>query len=100
MNHGRVEMYYEGEWGTVCDENWNIRHTTVACRQLGYSTSFLSYQHRHYGVGSGPIFSIDCDGSEGSLFNCTITKASICNHHQDVAIICRKYTNLKIQHAK
>lgn len=34
---GRLEIYYNSQWGTVCQNNFGFPEANVACRELGYS---------------------------------------------------------------
>ena len=33
---GRIELCWNNEWGTICDDDWGRNEANVVCRQLGY----------------------------------------------------------------
>lgn len=50
---GRLEVLYQGRWGTVCDDGFDFHAATVACRQLGYAAAVTWTHSATYGQGEG-----------------------------------------------
>ena len=47
---GRVEILHEGQWGTVCDDNFGTEEAQVVCRALGYNNA-VPRGYATYGQG-------------------------------------------------
>ncbi|CAI8021718.1 Macrophage scavenger receptor types I and II, partial [Geodia barretti] len=91
---GRVEVLYDGQWGTICGEFWDLFDAMVVCRQLGiYSTSIAVYSDAHYGQGSGEtLLHPHCNGGESDLFDCHVILFPDCTHDLDAAVDCTPRT--------
>ena len=95
-----MEVFHGGQWGTVCDDNWDINDARVACRQLGFPSAETAWSEAHFGSGSGQIFLDDvmCDGSENSLAECLHSAFGVhnCGHHEDAGVTCSMSGELKL----
>ncbi|XP_052083732.1 scavenger receptor cysteine-rich domain superfamily protein-like [Mytilus californianus] len=89
---GRLEVYYNGQWGTVCDDEFDIIDARVACRQLRYSTDAAQI-YKHGGASSNTKIWMDqlrCVPSHIRLENCgkSTWGSNECNHNEDIGIKC------------
>ncbi|XP_077091372.1 scavenger receptor cysteine-rich type 1 protein M130-like, partial [Siphateles boraxobius] len=89
---GRVEVLHRGQWGTVCDFDWDLADAAVVCRELDCGEPVDALGDAHFGQGSGPIWmsATLCAGSESTLKNCGTSGWSLhaCNHNSDAGVIC------------
>merc|ERR1712189_51544 len=109
-NSGRVEVYHEGEWGTVCDDGLmqgsvvkehGNEAAQVVCKQLGYSSGVPKATSEAQ-KGTGPIWMDDvvCSGEEASLLDCEAKWSYInnnCYHSEDFSVTCSNYWLCKIK---
>ncbi|XP_009945320.1 PREDICTED: scavenger receptor cysteine-rich type 1 protein M130, partial [Leptosomus discolor] len=89
---GRVEIWHQGSWGTVCDDSWDVADANVVCRQLGCGSAVSVPSEAAFGEGTGPIWleKVDCKGTELSLWDCPAKPLfdKNCNHKEDAAVNC------------
>ena len=47
---GRLEVYYNNEWGSICDDYWSDTNSHVVCQHLGYESA-VNFYVNVYDVG-------------------------------------------------
>lgn len=89
---GRVEIYHNETWGTVCDDAWDRNEAIVVCRQLGCGPDVAIPPPGYFGPGTGPIWldNVYCTGTESSLSACLHRGFGThdCEHYEDASVIC------------
>lgn len=92
-NYGRIEVYYNQSWTSICYNNFDRNDGLVACRSLGFS-NVSSYHCCSHGyppqAASIYISNVNCTGQESSLSQCSysIANNSICNQYSTVSVTC------------
>ncbi len=89
---GRVEVLHRGQWGTVCDDFWDLKDAAVVCKELDCGEPVDALYNAHFGQGSGPIWMsyVMCTGSESTLKNCGSLgwDKRNCDHSKVAGVIC------------
>ncbi|XP_072014814.1 uncharacterized protein [Amphiura filiformis] len=93
-NAGRVEVRIGNEWGSVCDDEWDLKDADVVCRSLGYPGAVKALQKGETIPGdttSRILFdNVECDGREPGLEFCLHNGVGNhnCNHLEDAGVEC------------
>ena len=88
---GRLEVWRNDVWGSVCNEDFTIETANVVCRQLGYDQALDYTPGGYFGQSTGPIHmsNVMCTGDEDTITDCTFSTTHSCDHSQDVGIYCQ-----------
>ncbi|XP_052689239.1 deleted in malignant brain tumors 1 protein-like isoform X3 [Crassostrea angulata] len=90
---GRVELQYYGEWGVICDDNWDINDAQVVCRMLGFEGGAeKAEQVGAFGLGNSNFLldEVNCTGGESSLEECNKNpwKEHDCGSYEEAGVVC------------
>ncbi len=90
---GRVEVLYNGVWGTVCDNGWDLTDAAAVCREIGCGDVIEAKSAAHFGQGSGPVWISDlqCSDTDSRLRDCKSSGwgRGSCGHEKDAGVICK-----------
>ncbi|XP_072529169.1 scavenger receptor cysteine-rich type 1 protein M130-like [Salminus brasiliensis] len=97
---GRVEMFHDNQWGTVCDDEWDKSDAAVVCRELGCGLPVEVLGEAAFGRGEGQVWSeeLQCRGEESDITLCP-TSSSLkhsCSHDSDVGLVCSGHTQARL----
>lgn len=99
---GRVEVELNGQWGTVCDDGWDLKDVAVVCRELNCGAARKTPRGAKYKPAAPKeqkvlIQDVNCNGMEGTLSECEQNEDVFnCPHEEDAGVQCEgKYRGLK-----
>ena len=89
---GRVEVFFNGLWGTVCATNWDLRDAEVVCQMLGYGHALRATSVKRHAGDKTPIWldRVQCRGIERNIVSCSYQYLSVtqCSHKMEAWVTC------------
>ncbi|TSK92864.1 Complement C1q-like protein 2 [Bagarius yarrelli] len=87
---GRVEVLYNLEWGTVCDDSFDLLDATVLCKMMGFHQATRIFTAAAPGTGRIWLDDLQCTGTESTIFDCRHSGIGVnnCQHSEDAGMSC------------
>ncbi|KAG1952928.1 scavenger receptor cysteine-rich type 1 protein M130-like [Pimephales promelas] len=89
---GRLEVYHNVVWGSVCADLWDISDAQVVCRQLGCGDALRADGNSVFGAGEGVVWmnGVECRGNEIHLWDCphSLKNHTDCSHKDHAGLTC------------
>lgn len=89
---GNVEIFHMGKWGSVCDDEWDLREAHVVCRQLGFDKANLATDNSQYGLGRKRVWmdNLYCVGDEKNITDCQFDGWGLhdCSPRESAGVVC------------
>ncbi|XP_062561453.1 lysyl oxidase homolog 2B [Armigeres subalbatus] len=90
---GNVEIFHDGKWGAVCDDEWDSSEAEVVCRQLGFPGHIKATHSGHFGKAKRKFWmdNMFCGGKEAELAHCHFDGwgHSDCEASESAGVICK-----------
>ncbi|XP_016112811.1 scavenger receptor cysteine-rich type 1 protein M130-like, partial [Sinocyclocheilus grahami] len=97
---GRLEVYHNAVWGSVCDDQWDISDAQVVCRQLGCGAALRADGNSVFGAGEGVVWlnRVECRGNEIHLWDCpfSLKNHTDCSHKEHAGLTCADFTDVSV----
>ncbi|XP_016055913.1 PREDICTED: T-cell differentiation antigen CD6 [Miniopterus natalensis] len=92
-------MLEHGQWGSLCDDTWDLEDAHVVCKQLSCGWAIKALPGLHFAPGQGPIHrdQVNCSGAEAYLWDCPGLPGDLyCGHKEDAGVVCSEHQSLRL----
>ncbi|XP_042592194.1 scavenger receptor cysteine-rich type 1 protein M130-like, partial [Cyprinus carpio] len=97
---GRLEVYHNTVWGSVCDDHWDVSDAQVVCRQLGCGAALRADGNSTFGAGEGVVWmnKVECRGNEIHLWDCphSLNNNTDCSRKKLVTLNCEDLSDVSV----
>ena len=91
---GNVQIFHDGQWGTICDDEWDLYEAQIACKTLGFPGAKRPTHSSQFGYGLKKIWmdNLYCYGTEDSLPECRFDGwgANDCEQTEAAGVQCKR----------